>query len=103
MSKETPRADVTRIGCFHFAERHDDPFGALRTAISQAAETNGSLIVLPEAFNYGKGYNDRPPAAPRFEASRAIRELTSLAATIRGAFVVGLLSPPSQFQFSHHR
>ncbi len=85
---------VTRIGCFHFAERHDDPFSALRKAIGEHGDVRGSLIVLPEAFNYGKGYNEKPPEAPRCQATRAVNELTALATTLRVVFVVGLLNPP---------
>src|ERR1039458_6010975 len=85
---------LEQLGCFHFVVDYGPPFGALRKALSESADVRNCLIVLPEAFNYGRFYYDRVRTSPKFSAAEALNELAVLAWAWGVAFVVGLLEPP---------
>ena len=49
----------TKLGVFHFANGYSEPFESLRSTIkSKHNSLVGSLVVLPEAFNIRKAYNN---------------------------------------------
>jgi predicted amidohydrolase len=80
----------SRIGFFHFAEGYDKPIPALKAEIAKH-DVGNSLIVLPEAFNLGRPYNQ--PGEPRFNRDKMLADLGELSRLNNLAFVVGLLEP----------
>lgn len=85
---------IKRIGFFHYVEHYDRPIESLATALSGGGGITDSLIVLPEAFNNGKFYDDEPRMAPRLAPADAMRDLAGLARQFGVVFVAGLLDPP---------
>jgi len=86
---------LQKIGFFRFVEKYGEPFPQLEAALSgHGGAVGGSLIVLPEAFNYGGSYSLDPPHPPRISAVVALCKLAELSGRYRVVFVVGLLVPP---------
>lgn len=82
---------LQRVGFFHFGSNHKEPTESLQSALAQIDkdELLGSLIVLPEAFNYPADYWDEiaePDSATMCKLERIAREF-------RVVFVVGLIVP----------
>jgi hypothetical protein len=84
----------SRIGFFHFAENYHDPLDSLGSALLEHPDVRDILIVLPEAFNNGRSYDDQPRMRPRFSWSETVDELSRLGEASGVAFVAGLLAPP---------
>jgi predicted amidohydrolase len=86
---------ITKIGLFHFVDNYDLPVSSLRDALSACSEdVRGSLIVLPEAFNYGRSYSRDPGHAPKIARTAAACELAVLSHNYGAIFVAGLLDLP---------
>jgi predicted amidohydrolase len=85
---------LRKIGFFHFAENHGDPFGELELALPEFDDSCDSLIVLPEAFNNGRSYYDTPRGQPIFGQGEAVDRLARLSEERRIVFVAALLDPP---------
>lgn len=77
-----------RLGSFHFVQDHKQPIHALRSQLT-ANDVADSLVVLPEAFNFGKHYR----AGGRYlHDPDSIRdELKVVAGEFSVTFVVSLL------------
>jgi predicted amidohydrolase len=93
-----PLTIVERIGFFHFVENFGEPIPALRAAVEKERATHPrrdishSLIVLPEAFNFGHTYDSGEPTLPAHKILGGLRRLAGL----RGlAFVAGILKSRS--------
>jgi predicted amidohydrolase len=85
---------VTRIGFFSFAEPYDKPCQSLDAARESCSEISGALIVLPEAFNYGRSYGDsfgKERTTPLLPADSVLVGLASRAEAWNCLFVVGVL------------
>src|SRR5579863_4312003 len=82
---------IVQIGLFHLAEKHDDPFGSLTRAISKHANIARSLLVLPEAFNYGGVYHDNPPRGPTFASEETLQFLEGITRQHDTIIVVSVL------------
>ena len=85
---------LEKIGFFHFTHGYSDPVSALAKAIGKEQENRNdignSLIVLPEAFNYGS-YKSDAGLLPAQEILERLR--CDLAGSLRINFVVGILEP----------
>jgi len=89
------RQMITKIGLFHFVENYDQPICSLRGALSECSkDVRDSLIVLPEAFNYGRSYSQDPYKESKLTQVEAANELAVLSRDHGVTFVVGLLDPP---------
>jgi len=92
----TPVSDsmIAGIGYFHFVTSYGDPIRTLRNALSEQSDIRNRLIVLPEAFNNGRGYYETIGTPPQCEAAGVLNELASLAREFQTVFIAGLLAPP---------
>src|SRR5713101_3194855 len=95
---------LNKLGFFHFAQGHDDPFGCLAEALNKKSvehdkgDIGGSLIVLPEAFNLGMKYYphgwpsvSRTTGCAKVSLDRALENLHDIAGAHRIVFVAGLI------------
>lgn len=79
----------SRFGFFRWVDGYDNPIESLRAALAvSAAELQGSLIVLPEAFNIGKFYRDEGPCNYNREI---LTDLQQIASSAQLSFVSGLV------------
>jgi predicted amidohydrolase len=78
----------SNVGFFRFVTGYDTPVPSLKTALERYGGVNGSLIVLPEAFNIGKYY--RNEGRCNYDRS-ALDELKAVAADHRTTLVSGLI------------
>ena len=94
---------IQRAGFFHFVRSYHDPIGELSKAIerwekSEAADIQGSLVVLPESFNLGRehggGAAGTERSQPSFDARCVLQLLTTIAKARDMAFVVALIDAP---------
>jgi predicted amidohydrolase len=88
---------LTRIGFFQLDDADSEPFDSLTKALrarSEDTDVRGSLIVLPEAFNYGRSYCRDPGKEPRFTPEESKKELATISKEGKVVFVASLLDPP---------
>ena len=89
---------LRRIGFFQLCDDDSEPFGSLTKALrarSEDTDVRDSLIVLPEAFNYGRSYCRDPGKKPKFTLDEAVKELAATSKELGVVFVVSLLDPPN--------
>src|ERR1035438_1979096 len=90
MPRENGGPPITRLGFFHFgSDEKADPVGSLEAIIAERpkSELEGTLLVLPEAFNTQGGYySDRPQVN-----QRAISRLQIVSVERGIVFVVGIV------------
>ena len=89
---------LTKIGFFQLSDDDSEPFGSLTKALrarSEDTDVRDSLIVLPEAFNYGRSYVRHPSKEPKFSLDESVKELATISKELGVAFVVSLLDPPN--------
>ena len=89
---------LTKIGFFQLSDDDSEPFGSLTKALrarSEDTDVRDSLIVLPEAFNYGRSYCRDPGKKPKFTLDEAVKELAATSKELGVVFVVSLLDPPN--------
>lgn len=90
---------IDAIGFFHLATGHDAPIESLKTELRRCGNPRNTLLVLPEAFNNGKLYHQKPFMAPNIPAAVMLRELADLAVQSGITFVGGMLAPPFNSAF----
>lgn len=81
------------VGHFHFVEEYGEPIASLKTALAEH-NARDFLLVLPEAFNFGRSYYDEPGRPPKFSAAEVLTNLCEVAGKRSVVFVVSLLDPP---------
>ena len=90
---------IDKIGFFSLLREYEQPFELLQEAIHGCADgIRNSLIVLPEAFNYGRSYSEKG-RCPKFTAEFAVDYLSELSSHHRITFVAGLLDWPDNSAF----
>jgi len=80
----------TKLGAFRFVADYQTPITALESALAANAdqEIGGSLIVLPEAFNIGKGYRE---VGDCNHDPSVLFHLEDIASRLNITFVAGLI------------
>jgi predicted amidohydrolase len=89
---------LTKIGFFQLSDDDSEPFGSLTKALrarSEDTDVRDSLIVLPEAFNYGRSYYRDPSKEPKFSLDESVKDLATISKELGVVFVSSLLHPPS--------
>ena len=76
---------------FHFGQGRDDPISSLNIALRSTQPKRGSLVVLPEAFNFGRLYSEA--GGPRVGKDQLIEDLQNKGRSSDLSFVVGILEP----------
>lgn len=85
----TPKV-FPQIAAFHFAGDYAAPLDVLQEHLS-VTDTNGSLLILPEAFNCGRLY--RSGKGYRYSPESIITGLEAVATARNITFIVSLLCP----------
>jgi hypothetical protein len=91
---------LTKIGFFQLSDDDSEPFGSLTKALrarSEDTDVRDSLIVLPEAFNYGRSYYRDPSKEPKFSLDESVKSRHHFKGT-GGCICVEPATPAEQFR-----
>jgi predicted amidohydrolase len=95
---------ISGIGFFQFVEdKWIDPIGSLEKQLREQRPARDSLIVLPEAFNFGADYKDNSPLPPRIPAREALAKIAQFSRCYGVVLVAGILIPENSASAARQR